>query len=365
MSADDEVRSLVIDGGSGWMKAGFSGDHAPHCCFSTLVARLRHRALITSNSLVDCFLAEEAPKQEEQFFNITHPVQGGMVVNWDDMEKLWHYIFYTQLKVAPEEHPVFLTQSALTPKANKEKTTQIMFETFNTPAMYVADQAEMTLCGAGRVSGVALECGHDVTCAVPVFEGYVMPHAVQKSRVAGDAVTKYLNRLMKEKGVELGLDIIMDIKEKTSFVRENMSGDVEKTVAYELPDGSTIRIGLERSDCVEVLFNPELEGLECDGIHTVLKASIEKCDTEIQKTIVENIVFSGGSSLLEGLNKRIEKELSMEFINPKTICLLERNYLSWIGGSITTSMSSFTSKWISKEEYDESGVFVCRRRSCW
>ena len=303
---DSQVH-VVIDNGSGFCKAGFSGEEAPRSVFPCIVGRPKVPGIMVGAEKKDVLIGQEA-QEKRGILIMKHPIDQGVITNWDDMEKVWHHTFYNELRIAPEEHNVLLTEAPLNPKNNRERITQIMFEVFNTPGMYIAIQAVMSLYSAGKTSGVVLDSGDGVSHFVPIYEGYAFPHAILRVNLAGRDLTDYLLKILSERGLHLTSsaerEIVRDIKEKLCYVSldyENEYKESTKSSAvesqYEMPDGEVITIGNERFRCPEVLFKPSLVGKEMLGLHDQVYSAIMKSDLDIRKDLYSNIILSGGSTM--------------------------------------------------------------------
>jgi len=304
-----------------------------------------------------------------------YAIEHGVIQNWDDMEKLWHHTFYNELRVNPDEYKVLLTEAPMNPKMNREKMTQVMFETFNVPSLYIGIQAVLSLYSSGRTTGIVLDAGDGVTHTVPIYEGFSMPHAIMRNDFAGRDLTEHLQKLLMETGRTFSTsaekEIVRNVKEQLCYValdyEEELSASrkcvVEKE--FELPDGTVMQVGNQRFRCPEALFKPSMIGLEALGMHEMVSTSISKCDIDVRRELYHNIVLSGGTTLFEGLPERLTKEVGLlcpAAVKPKVVAPPERKYSVWIGGSILASLTTFQNMWVSRKEYDEMGPAIIHNK---
>lgn len=364
---------VVIDNGSGLIKAGFAGDQIPKHHFPNFIGRPKHVRVMAGALEGDVFLGPDA-EEHRGLLTIKYPMEHGIVQDWNDMERIWQYIYSKdQLQTFSEEHPVLLTEAPLNPRRNREKAAEIFFETFNVPALFISMQAVLSLYATGRTTGAVLDSGDGVTHAVPIYEGFAMPHSIIRSDIAGRDVTRYLRLLMRKEGhnfhTSAELEIVRTIKQRACYLslnplkEESMEGEKSQ---YTLPDGSSIELGPSRFRAPELLFRPDLIGEEFEGIHEVLTYAIQRSDMDLRRILYSNIVLSGGSTLFKGFGDRLLSEVKK--ITPKDIKIRisapqERLYSTWIGGSILASLDTFKKMWVSKREYNEDGFKAIHRKT--
>ena len=290
-------------------------------------------------------------------------------------------MFHSELKVAPEEHPVLLTEPPLNPNANREKMTQIMFETYVTPAMYVANQAVFSLYASGCTTGMVVASGDGISNAVPIYDGHALPHATLCMEMAGSDLTEYLTEslsihvrktsygLPTETLKELTHTNVRPIKKLCSVAMdfEQETASPSKELSYELPNKQVVAIANERFRCPELLFQPSLRGANSDfaGIHQTCHNSIMKCDGELHCDLYANIVLSGGSTMFPGFANRLQKEITA-LAPPETKIKIvdppEKINSVWVGGAILASQPSFQQMCITKQEFEESGTAIVHRK---
>jgi len=308
----DHNQVVVIDNGSGSIKAGLSGENQPKASFRSVVGQpLR----IPSGGLVmDVSLPHKPPQQEGEALTsscsngshdsfsggayygdcafdhldqvcMKYPIRYGQVCDWDNMERLWAHTLLREVGIAPQDRPLLLTEAMGEYQRNKEQTMQTMFESFNVPLLCLAKQAVLSLYASGTTTGCVVESGYETTQVVPICEGRVMPSNIT-IKLGGKDVTSYLTQLLHDSATtfssccgsnnsktngsahppsSLPQYVVAKIKEQTAYVSSDYQAEVHQCPTgcngnssqhFTLPDGQVLTLGQERFRCTEVLFQP-------------------------------------------------------------------------------------------------------------
>ncbi|KAL6046597.1 Actin-related protein 2 [Balamuthia mandrillaris] len=384
----DSNKVIVCDNGTGFVKTGFAGANFPTSIFPSMVGRpiMRYEEKFDNVEIKDIMVGDEASKLRSML-QITYPLDNGIVRNWEDAGYVWDYAFFEKLKINPRESKILLTEPPMNPKANREKMVQTMFEKYGFQGCYIAIQAVLTLYAQGLLTGVVVDSGDGVTHIVPVYEGFSLPHLTRRLNVAGRDVTRYLIKLLLLRGYAFNrtadFETVRQIKEKLCYVGYDL--ELEKRLAlettvliekYTLPDGRVIKVGRERFEAPECMFNPNLVDIETPGMGELVFDCINKADIDTRAEFYNHIVLSGGSTMYPGLPSRLEKEIRRLYFErvlkgnkaamAKFKCRIEdpprRKHMVFLGGAVLAEiMKDKPAFWMNKSEYDEQGVNVLRK----
>ena len=361
--------SVIIESGSGFIKAGFSGEENPRFISPMMIGRPKK----PNPELKTCYCGD-AVNDKRGLLKIEKPIEKGQITNWDNIETIWSDTFYSQLRKVPEETLTLAICSPANPLPNKEKMTAIFFETFNVPGLYIIDECIAALYAKGKTTGVILSVGEQVSSVVPVHEGHSLAsQANVNADIGGQYLTDYLVKILTESGYSFtdnaDLLVVEDIKQKLGYValdfEEEMANSVHAEspleMQYKLPDGKVINIGNQRFRCPEALFKPQLIGIEIDPLHQQVYKSIYKCDQDLRNDFYKNIILAGGTMLFKGMADRLIKEITaLAPSSAKVNAINASEYQSWVGGSIFSLVGE--KFYVSKSEYEELGPKLTVRK---
>ncbi|CAJ1434055.1 unnamed protein product [Effrenium voratum] len=359
---------VIIDNGSGLCKVGFSNEEAPRFIFPEIIGRPRD-VWKEKGGFADYYFGDQISPQLQSKCAISYPMENGEIESFEDMEKMWDHIFFDKLEMDPDSfvnHPVLLTEPPYNPTAKREKMVEVMFETFKVPLLNISIQGVLALLGQGRTTGLVLDSGEGVTHCVPIFDGYGLPHCINRLDLAGRELNTLLCKLMALEGHRLTTTehqcAARQMKEQLCYVALEPSSEIAEERRFQLPNGPSISLQDERWKCPEALFNPSLVGLECAGVAGMVWDSIARCDVDVRKTLLSNVVLSGGCTMFPGFSERLSKELR-GYAPVAAQCdirvLKSKDQISavWTGGQVSASLREMQEDlWMTLEDYEEYGA---------
>ena len=372
---------IIVDIGSGEVKAGFSGEETPKIVFKNYFGEAKYNKIlrtydIQNKDIKEQYIGDECDKYLG-LIKLRYPVNRGVFENEDDILKLFNHIF-SKLGLNSQEiqeHPILVTEPILNPASNREKIAHNLLEKIGVPAIFFASQPILSLFSTSATSGVVLESGAGVTQSCVVYEGYSIPFSYERYNYGGRDVTEYLKYILKKRGYHFysstEMEVVNDIKEKLCYVENNKTnkrGDFtnakialnKKLTQYYMPDGNILYLGEERIVAPEILFNPGYIGKEYLSLSDMIISSINKTDFQLWKKCYESICLSGGNTGFKDLNEKLLDELRNKYGKNIGINIFDNNkidpkYRCWIGGNIVSILELFKKMWVTKNDWNENG----------
>lgn len=397
ITAADTLSSVVIDVGSAYTKAGFSGEEAAREVFRSVVGVPRHPGTrATLLGYPSDLVAGDEAHRDQGLLSLRRPVRARHVADWGVYEELLHYTLYQRLQVVPERSPFLLLEPADQTRAERERMAELLFEGASVPMLGLLNTSTATVYSTGRTSGVVIDSGAGQTMTGAVVEGYALAHAMRPSAVAGDYLTDQLLEQLQAHGYPLSAaidrDLVERVKESRCRVAVDLAEERERyaargpTASYELPDRERLFLFDGEFMVPEQLFDPSLRaaGLEAPPTPTGLSSSnpgcgapamgwaetvaavVDACPMDVQEGLYQSIILGGGTSMLPDLERRLQRDvvnhlkahMPRHFTSAVVKCVAfpERAQAAWLGGSLWACSPAFPHLCLTKADYHENGA---------
>eukprot|EP00758_Cryptobia_borreli_P012771 Tbor_TRINITY_DN5773_c3_g5::TRINITY_DN5773_c3_g5_i1::g.20528::m.20528/K05692/ACTB_G1; actin beta/gamma 1 len=217
------VPTIVMDNGSHILRAGHPIYSTPQVCIPSLIGHPLNRGVSMGTGEKEYRVGFDA-LHKRGMLSCSNPTEGGIITNWDSLEKLWAHVIFRDLRVVPEDFCFSITEPPNAPKSQKENILELMMETFNANSLYLGIGGVFSLYCYGKTTGVALDLGLHNSTAIPIHEGYSLLRQVTSSGVSGECLSLYLTKLLKSKGYGFSTSremlLINKVKESLCYVRQ-------------------------------------------------------------------------------------------------------------------------------------------------
>lgn len=380
---DKYLPPVIVDIGSGFMKAGLQTDEeGPSCVIPTFVGRPRKR-FVDDFEGSPLLVADDAISMRHRL-SFVYPVDHGHIEDWVEVEALFQYIFEKGVAVEPKDRAVLLTEPPMASSSHRERLVEMALEAYEASEVNLSIQAIMALYATGRTTGLVLEAGEGVTQVVPVHDGFIQKSSIRRADMGGLDITMYLQKTLCNYGYPLtsrdDFEHIRSVKESVCYAAQDPSvedscTDIDAT--YSLPDGmvlrdgsTTITVGAERFYCVETLFNPRIVQRDCPSVIELLWQAVQASPMETRKYILASIIVSGGTSLFPGFPERVEAEM-VRIAPPQAKSVVrvhaneDRLFGVWMGAKLFCEPGLRTVQapyWISRDDWEEEGGRAVARK---
>lgn len=403
----DEVATLVIDTGSSYTRVGYAGEDTPKLVIPTECGFVPNEDVdMESEKPQTKYRIGDASNLSIPSMNVLHPLTDGIVTDWDAVQHIWEYSL-ARLNADTKTHPLMLTEPYWNTDENRKKALQIAFEVLEVPAAYICKDAVASAFSAGKGNALVVDVGSDVASVTPVIDGLVLYKPARRSPYAGDYLDRQIKKVLVSRGIDLTprfqikskqavaqgenpvfttrelpvtqsftdlqvSKILTEFKETMCQVNDipltpEISGEASERV-FEFPTGYSTAFAADRLSTSESLFKPseypfdgETVPESARGLSEMVVDTINACNVDVRAHLANNIVVTGGGSLVQGLSDRLNKDVTQALSGLKIRVAAvtnqdERKHSAWIGGSVLGSLGSFHQLWVSKAEYEEKGA---------
>ncbi|KAK2639968.1 hypothetical protein Ddye_027763 [Dipteronia dyeriana] len=334
--------SVIIDGGSGYCKFGWSKYAAPSGKSTTFL----------------------------EFGNIESPLYS----------RMQHFFttIYSRMQVKPYAQPIVVslplchyddTENAKASRRQlKECIYQVLFD-MNVPAVCAINQATLALYAARRTSGIVVNIGFQATSVVPILNGKVMRKVgVEVIGLGALKLTGFLKSQLQQNDVNFeSLYTVRTLKEKLCYVAADYETEKlkETQASMEVSGEGLFILGKERFQTGEILFQPRMAGVQTMGLIQAVALCMDHCyDAELgDDSWFKTVVLAGGTACIPGLAERLEKELHEFLPAPisdgiRVIPPPNGADTAWFGAKLISNISSFPRSWcMTKKQFRRKNRF--------